>query len=482
MSINGRPSLCILLVNTSDQGGGAEAVSTQLRKALLARDHEAYLAVGVRHDQESVFIANWEERSWLSRRLLRLSHTIEDHRGRMGGEGAISRTFRWLAGPIRDTRKRLGHEDFYFPATDNLLALTPSPVDLVHIHNLHGDYFDLRQLSSISRRVPTAVTLHDQWMMTGHCAYSLDCERWRTGCGSCPHLDTYPAIPRDSTRGNLARKRSIYSKSRLYLSAPSQWLLDQIPDSALSQAVRGTTRLIPNGVDQSVFNASRRAAERADLGVPEDTIVVTFVANYALSNPYKDWTTLHDALRLLGERSPKRVLAFAIGESGKRNQLGNVTVQPVDRVDDKERLASWYCASDLYVQPSRADNHPLTVLESLSCGTPVVATAVGGILEQLRPLSSVPGSVRGGVPVGEATGVLVPVADPEALARCLTNLIERPHDLAQMANNAARDARERFTLDRYVSETLDWYHDILKWEAGNEIEEDGSSLPTGTRR
>ncbi len=58
--------------------------------------------------------------------------------------------------------------------------------DVVQLHNLHGSYFSFTALPVLSRRRPIVWLLHDQWALTGHVAYSLDCERWRTGCGSCP--------------------------------------------------------------------------------------------------------------------------------------------------------------------------------------------------------------------------------------------------------------------------------------------------------
>jgi glycosyltransferase involved in cell wall biosynthesis len=482
MSERHRNIRTILSVNTADSGGGAESTARTLHTEYLKRGLLSTLAVGTttRTDLERVVaIPNEASRRWISRALLKLSAQFARHGGRGWGAGNVGRGLRWLAEPIRDTRRRLGHEDFHFPGTEKLIQPTPDPIDIVHMHNLHGDYFDLRQLPLISNRVPTAITLHDQWLLTGHCGYSLDCERWREECGSCPYLDVYPAIQRDATRGNLARKRRIYSKSRLYVSAPSQWLLDQIPDSALQDAVHGTPRLIPYGVDQNTFNPSGRSLARSRLEVPEGSAVVTFVGNFALSNFYKDWPTLEQALRIVGSRWLKRIYVFAIGESGTRMQFGNVTIQPVGRVNDPALLADWYRSSDLHVQPSRADNYPLTILESLSCGTPVVGTAVGGIPEQIRPLASTSGTFRGGVPVEQATGALVPVADPEALAQCVTTLLGRPNDLAQMTKNAARDAQERFSLDRYVSNTLDWYGQILEWEA-REAPVYGSRLSTGT--
>ena len=58
--------------------------------------------------------------------------------------------------------------------------------DVLHLHNLHGGYFDLRHLPRLSPRLPVVVTLHDTWLTSGHCAYTLECERWRDGLRRLP--------------------------------------------------------------------------------------------------------------------------------------------------------------------------------------------------------------------------------------------------------------------------------------------------------
>lgn len=463
--------LRVLLANSSDKGGGAESVSVRLLDSLSAVDQRAVLVAGASSGSSSIPIPNWAERSASARFLLRGSHRVDELRGQIKGAGTVSKTLAWLAEPVRDTRKRLGHEDFYFPGTARLLELAPFTPDILHLHNLHGEYFDLRELSTLSHQFPTAVTLHDQWLMTGHCAYSLECQRWRDGCGKCPHLDTYPAIPRDATEGNLERKRRILSESRLHVSAPSQWLLNQVPDSILAEGVVGVPRLIPNGVDLSVFSALPRAEARDRLKLPPGTPIIVSAANFALSNPYKDWQTLREALRVVGERSQVRVLAFAVGESGPPVEVGRVRVEGIARVDDARVLADWYRSADVFVQPSAADNHPLTVLESLACGTPVVASSVGGIPEQIHHLGGTAGGIQGGVSVELATGVLVSAGDAPGLAACLMSLIEDPQRMRRLGMNAAADAKARFDFDRYVSDTLDWYEEILASEDSSRRDE-----------
>jgi glycosyltransferase involved in cell wall biosynthesis len=306
----------------------------------------------------------------------------------------------------------LGREDFRFPASRRVLDLAPSPPDVVHVHNLHGGYFDLRVLPELAQRARLVATLHDAWLLTGHCAHPFDSDGWLRGCGDCPHLDTYPALIRDGTAFNLARKQSIYEGLELTVVTPSQWLMGMVERSVLAPAA--TRRVvIPNGVDLDLFRPGELEPRPAPL--------LVFAAQGGAANEFKDFATLEAALQRL-ER-PVEVVA-----------LGDPPVPP-------QEVADWLRRADLYVHPSRADTFPSGVLEALASGTPVVASRVGGIPEQLT----------------EETGVLVEPGDAAALAAAIDALLADPERRARMGRAAAAAAQERFSLDRQITAYLELY-------------------------
>src|SRR5204862_2786030 len=113
-----------------------------------------------------------------------------------------------------------------------------------------------------SHQVPLVLTLHDGWLLSGHCAHSLDCERWTIGCGHCPDLTLDPAIRRDATAYNWRRKHELFKNSRLYIATPSRWLMQKVERSMLATYVLGA-RIIPNGVDLPIFHPADQQAARA---------------------------------------------------------------------------------------------------------------------------------------------------------------------------------------------------------------------------
>ena len=63
------------------------------------------------------------------------------------------------------------------------------------------------------KNIPTVITMHDFWLMTGHCAYiNESCNRWKAGCGNCPRLDQYPAARTDFSAKNWQIKARIFTR------------------------------------------------------------------------------------------------------------------------------------------------------------------------------------------------------------------------------------------------------------------------------
>ena len=464
--------LSILQVNTLDTEGGVANVVRNLFLAYRARGHGSWLAVGRKRCNEPNIFGIPDEIGWIHRASgyvalqVKLTRLASQFPGK--GWGLISRWLRLLTHPRTLAETYRGVEDFNFPGTYRLLDLSPKLPGIVHCHNLHGGYFDLRALPWLSHQVPVVLTLHDAWLLSGHCSHSFDCERWTIGCGQCPDLTIYPAIHRDATAFNWQRKREIYARSRLYVATPSRWLMGRVEQSMIAPAI-AHARIIPNGIDLSIFRPADKRVVRAAMGIPQDVSLLLFVTSSIPRDAYKDYRTMQVAVAHVGERlRSKDVLLVVLGEHGPAERVGQVEVQFVPYQRDPQAVARYYQAADLYMHPARTDNFPSTVLEALACGTPVVATAVGGIPEQVKPLqvgTSNCSNVSSFPRLEETTGVLVPPGDAEAMAEAVFTLLKNDVLRSCLGNNAARDARERFDLEAQVEAYLEWYQNILKdWD------------------
>ncbi len=375
----------ILVVAPSDVGGGAEATAAALWRGYRAAGHDAWWVVGKRRGPAQPGLAELDDagaRNAWTRTLLRqaqgvgvplVSHAL-DRAGRLGE-------------PLRLLRKQLGGEDVDFPASRALLAWA-SDVDAIHVHNLHGDYFDLRVLPALSRTARTVVTLHDMWLLTGHCAHAMDCPRFAVGCGDCPDLARYPSVHRDATAVNRQRKTALLRDSALTFAAPSRWLLDHAANALPAAHVH----LVAHGVETQHFHPRHRQAARAQLGLPKGAFVVAWDGSG--NRTYRDAQTARAALQAL--RVPGLVV-LQLGEGAPLGDVSGAVVAP-GRLDSAG-MGTALRAADVYLHLSRADTYPSGVLEAQACGAVVVATKVGGIPQQVRH---------------QHTGLLVPVGDVNA--------------------------------------------------------------------
>jgi glycosyltransferase involved in cell wall biosynthesis len=369
---------------------------------------------------------------------------------RLASDGRVVALLSRLAGGVAQPDRRLafycGVEDFHFPGTARLLTLTWPRPDIVHCHNLHGDYFDLRMLPWLSQQVPLVLTLHDAWLLSGHCAHSFGCEKWKIGCGHCPDLTIYPALHRDATAHNWRRKREIYTRSRLYVATPSRWLMQKVEQSMLALAVV-EARVLPNGVDLSVFHPADRREARAALGIPQDVKVLLVTGVQLRQNIWKDYSTLRDAVALTSERLyGEGLLLIALGEDAPPERIGQAEIRSIPYQADRATVARYYQAADVYVHAARADTFPNAVLEALACGRPVVATAVGGIPEQVDDTR---------------TGFLVSAGDAQGLAARIMQVLSDDALQQGMGMQAAQTARQQFDFDRQVDAYLNWYAELV---------------------
>lgn len=306
--------------------------------------------------------------------------------------------------------------------------------DLLHLHNLHGGYFNPLALPALARTRPTLWTLHDMQALTGHCAHAFECERWTTGCAPCPHLEIEPRLGSDTAAELWRAKRESYRAAPLTLVTPSRWLRRLVERSILGEK---RCEVIENGIDTSVFRPRSRQRARELLGLPADATVAIFTANGGLDSPWRDGRCLREAI----QHRPD-VLFLSVGSSGA---VALPNARTIPYVRDPRLLAHLYSAGDLFLFPSLADNCPLVVLESLACGLPVLAYATGGIPELVEE---------------GRTGALTPTGECDGFLRALDELLANRARLAELGR-AAPVAARRFSVSAMTDRYVALYEEVL---------------------
>lgn len=321
--------------------------------------------------------------------------------------------------------------------------------DVIHMHNLHGGRgtIPLSILPEIGEKVPIVWTLHDMWAATGHCAYSMGCNRWDKGCGNCPDLNLYPHILRDRTAQIVDEKKPLLSDANPVLVSPSRWLRDVVQQAPATKAL--DARVIANGIDLSLFNPKHRNAKRAELKIAANSPTLMFAAETLSGDNRKGAVELHEALRhLTGTYDGPPIEVILMGGAGDEllNGLPNLNVHDMGFISDQLEAAQIYAAADLFVCPSLQDNLPNTLLEASGCSTASIVFDGSGSLE----------TIEDGV-----TGAVVPLGDASAFGQKIATLIADPARLRAMGEAARSRAESHYSAARMASDYFDLYQELI---------------------
>ncbi|MBK8922900.1 MAG: glycosyltransferase family 4 protein [Saprospirales bacterium] len=260
--------------------------------------------------------------------------------------------------------------------------------DILHLHWINQGFLSLTALKNLAALgKPVVWTLHDMWAFTGGCHYSGNCQRYRQVCGNCPYLRR-PA-PKDLSNRIWQRKKAVFPKN-LQLVTCSKWLGATARESSLFRHYDILS--IPNPIDTASFSpmeAVKRQDFRRETGIPPNTFVLLFVS-MKVQEERKGFRYLREALHVLKKNMPELPVTLLV--------LGAVNPADLDAlpypchslglVKDDALLAKAYSSADVFVIPSLEDNLPNTVMESLSCGTPVAGFNTGGIPEMVDHLQN----------------------------------------------------------------------------------------------
>ena len=345
----------IAMLNTFDVGGGAARSSYRLHKGLrnLGVD-SSFITQTKKKDDTTVFCGTTKYDKVLA--LLRPIIDAIPMKLYFGRDK--SQAFSSAFVPVRKLVKR-----------------EIAKADLLHLHwAVHG-FFSIEDLAKVNK--PIVWTLHDSWAFTGGCHLPGDCTRYMDKCGMCPHLGSQ--LQHDLTRLNWKRKARVWRDLELTIVTPSKWLAECARSSALFANKR--VEVIPNGIDTSVFKPIDKITSRQILGLPEDVQIILFGAMGANTHENKGLHLMQDSLRELSlDQNDKEYLFVVFGaeQPHDKPEFGMKT-RYMGTLTDDAALTVLYSSADVMVVPSKTENLPNTVMESMACGTPVVAFRIGGI-------------------------------------------------------------------------------------------------------
>jgi glycosyltransferase involved in cell wall biosynthesis len=322
---------------------------------------------------------------------------------------------------------------FSYPGYDLSGLEIIKQADIINLHFITSflSIETVRELLHLGK--PVVWTLHDQWAFTGGCHYSAGCEKYKTDCIKCPQLMN---DPHNLPNKVLTSKLSLIDKSKLFIITPSKWLSRVARESFLFKGL--TIETISNSIETDIFcPVGDKGESKKKYNIPNDVINILFGAPSG-NIKRKGFDKLLEALetccknrkfRKLVKRKKINLLCF--GTPSADIEKLNIPYISFGKITDDYELRDIYNASDFFVLPSLEDNLPNTMLESMSCGTPLVAFNIGGMPDVITD---------------NETGRLVPPFDTGKFAESIVDLILNEKKRKKLGLNSRKLIENNYKL------------------------------------
>lgn len=304
--------------------------------------------------------------------------------------------------------------------------------DLVHLHNLHGHYLNYPILMSWLKKsgIPVVWTLHDQWLVTGHCASPAGCDRLRYQCDECLYMNRYPkSVFANNSAANYRRKQLSFSGfDNLTIVAVSQWLAGELRQSFLAD---NPVKVIPNGIDTEIFH-------------PYPTSVSG--SRFNILGVASHWSESKGLGVFID-------LADKIGDSCDITIVGNTgscklprRIRSLGHISSSNELARIYSLADIYINPSQSETFGMTTIEAMACGTPVIVNNCTALPEC----------------VVSTVGKTVNINNIDSVIKVIDEF--RKAGKADYTDNCVSHIRAGYTTRRMTDAYLSLYNEILSMD------------------
>ncbi len=409
----------IVHLNSPDIAGGAARAAYRVHQALLTEGVDSKMLVQRKSSDDYTVIG---PETKIQKALGRIRPTLDT-----------------LPVQFYRNRTKTFFSPSWLPFSPILKHINEIKPDLVHLHWIAGGMIRIEDIAKI--KFPIVWSLHDMWALTGGCHYDEGCKKFETRCKSCPVLGSDKV--NDLSNKVFYRKKKVFQKVKsLTVIGLSRWLADCAERSALFKN-RSVVNL-PNPIDTDIFAPVPKKNARDILNLPHDKKIILFGAMNGSTDPRKGFNYLSSALQKLHAEDIELVV---FGSTEPRTPAAfKQPVRYVGHLHDDVSLRVLYSAADVMVVPSLQENLSNAIMESLACGTPVVAFNVGGNSDLIEH---------------KKTGYLATPFDTDDLAQGI-DWILHAENYQEFCENLRNKVLQNFDSKVVVKKYIELYKNILE--------------------
>lgn len=277
-------------------------------------------------------------------------------------------------------------------STHNLFRLIEKiKPDVVNLHCVNSNTINLAKTITYLKQhhIKTVISIHAEFLFTGGCGYSYECNKWLTGCKSCPQFHRKGSqLPKscffDCTHYEWKALSKAYNDfEELVVTCVSPWLANRVRQSPFFIG----RKIVPliNGLDVDVFKNRDASRLRKNLNLEGKKIILHVTPNFY--SPIKGGNYVLKIAKMLEAEYPDAKLIICGYRGDGKDLPSNVIAVSFTR--DQLELAEYYSLADVTLLTSKRETFSMVTAESLCCGTPLVGFKAGGPESIALPESSI---------------------------------------------------------------------------------------------
>jgi glycosyltransferase involved in cell wall biosynthesis len=332
--------------------------------------------------------------------------------------------------------KTTSYEIFSFP--DSYIDITKhhlyNSADIIHLHFV-SEFLDYKTFFERNDK-PVVITLHDMNPFTGGCHYSSECQKFKNTCNDCPQLKG-AKNPDIAQKYQKIKKNAFAKTQKIIAVSPSEWLKQNAETSKILLNAGHIT--INHGLDLSFYKPRNKEYSRDLFNIPKDAKVLLYIAE-DFNRENKGIDSLLNSLKCVNDD----FIFLTVGK-GKKLNIDSIKHLHLGFITDELLLTQIYSMADLTVIPSVYESFSLTTLESLACGTPVIAYNNSGPGEIIKH---------------NYTGMTSEVGDINDIAKNINFLLSDKIQLQEMSHSARIDVEKRFDASERTEDYINIYNHL----------------------